>query len=55
MIANDPTDDIYGMKLPGGKQFEFVDKAAREAIAEVEAFDPMDNFEINDTINLIFG
>lgn len=46
---------ISEVKLPSGVVYEVKDAAARQAIADIDEFEPMSNFEINDTINLIFG
>lgn len=42
-------ETINKLTLLSGEQYEIEDTTARE-----QSFEPMDNFEINDTINLIF-
>lgn len=42
-------ETIHHITLPTGEVYEIEDTKARE-----DSFEPLDNYEINDTINLIF-
>lgn len=47
-------EPIHTVTLPAGAQFEVTDKVARQMLEDLENFEPMDNFEINDVITDIF-
>ena len=48
-------DLLHHFDAPDGRIYEIADLQARQDIDELDEFEPMDNFEINDVINQIFA